>query len=203
MTLFRKPDSFVPFTEAPAYVANGYAVLPVERYYAEQGPHWASPASYEAPHGGAYAWGLPTPQDIQNWVTSIQCGILPRQGGKGLDEAKATWVPVIRVNGAGKRMAKDIAAIVGDAIVRLDVDNGDVLVAYRASPDVSDPRMFDFRRDRVTCYATGAFLVSSPRHVWLGDRSPATVRRDELPTLNWSGARDLVDKLDSLQSKAA
>lgn len=204
MNLFsRKTESFVPFTDAQRYADNGYMPLPVEKYFAEQGPLWAQPEAYEAPHGGAYAWGLPTPQDIQNWVTSIQCGILPREGGKGLDECRPTWVPVVRVVGAGKRMAKDIATVVGDALVRLDVENGDVLVAYRAGPDVSDPRMFDFRRDRVTCYATGAFLVASPRHVWLGDRSPATVHRDQLPSLTWAQARDTVAALDSLLSKAA
>jgi hypothetical protein len=205
MGLFtRKPaEQFVPYADAAVYAAQGYAVLPVERYYVERGPSWAQPEAYEAPNGGGWGWGLPTPPDSHNWVTSIQCGILPRLGAKGLDECKATWVPVVRVAGAGKRVAKDIAAMVGDAIVRLDVENGDVLVAYRAARNVADPREYDVRRHRVTCYANGAFLVASPRHVWLDDRSPATVARADLPTLDWSGARDIVATLDSLLSKAA
>jgi hypothetical protein len=210
MALFtRKPEPLTPYADAPLYTAQGYAVLPVERYYAERGPSTpCDPHSWEQPHGGGgWAWGLPAPLDPENWVTGLQAGILPRTGGRdsgGLSstEATATWLAVVRVTGAGKRGAKHVESIVGDApIIRTDVVSGDLLMPYRAA--VSDPREYGFRVGLVTCYGNEVFLASGPRFTWKDGRSPATVRRDELPSLNWTQARDLVDSIVSVLSKAA
>ena len=201
----RKPaEQLTPWSDAQRYRDNGYMPLAVERTQATQAPSHALPGTNECPAGGGWAWGMGEPTTLEHWVTSIQCGILPRIGGKlSLDECSRTWVPVVRVSGAGKHVAKDIAAMAPGALVRLDVENGEVLVAFKTGADITDPRHYDFRRNRVTCYATGAFLVSSPRYVWLNERSPANVRRDELAPLSWSGARDLVAAIDGTLSKAA
>jgi hypothetical protein len=203
LSLFsKKPlEPLVPYADAPLYTAQGFAVLPVERYYAEAGPSTpADPHSWECPHGGGHGWGLPAPIDPEKWVTGIQAGILPRAGGRSSTEATATWLAVVRVTGAGKRAGKHIESIVGDAPIRTDVVNGDLLIPYRA--EVSDPREYSFRRGLVTCYGNEVFLPSGPRFVWNG-RSPATVPRAELPSLNWTQARDLVDLIVSVLSKRA
>src|SRR5882762_4377961 len=87
MNLFsKKPlEPLAPYADVSLYTAQGFAVLPVERYYAERGPSSpADPHSWEQPHGGAYAWGLPAPVDPDNWVVGIQAGVLPREGGRSL-----------------------------------------------------------------------------------------------------------------------
>jgi hypothetical protein len=206
MQLFKKPaEEFVPYTDAQRYRDNGYQPLCVERYYASQGPHWATPDAWEQPRGGGHAWGLPTPpaNDIANWIVSIQAGILPRAGSRSLTEASATWLACIRVDNPGsKRAARDIESLAPGALIRTDVDNGDLLLVFRMASDVYDARAFGFRQGRVRCLGNDVFLASSPRHAW-GERSPATVGRDELPALNWNGARDLVASIDGMLNARA
>jgi hypothetical protein len=201
----RKPaEQLTPWTDAQRYRDNGYSVLPVEKQQAERGPCFASPASYECPAGGGWAWGMGEPTTPEHWVVSVQSGILPRTGGKlTSDDCRRTWTPTIRVHGAGKRTARAIAELAPGALVRLDTDCGDVLAVFKTAADVTDPRVFDLRTGNVSCNSVGAFLVSSPRHQWIGDRSPLNTRRDELAALTWEGASELVAAICSLLTKAA
>jgi hypothetical protein len=201
----KAPADFAPWSDAPPHKAQGYAVLPVEKQQAARGPCFASPASYETPAGGGWGWGLGEPSSPQHFVVAIQCGILPRTGGvRSLADCAATWCPVVRVTGAGKRTARAIAALAPGALVRLDLESGDVLAVFKTGEGITDPRQFDLRINNVSCDATGAFLVASPRHEWLNEKTPANTHRDELPPLSWSGASELVRTIDGLlRAKAA
>jgi hypothetical protein len=195
-SIFKKPlEEFTPWQSSPVVEANGFCVLPVERTAAERGPHPAVPGGNEKPQGGSFAWGLPSPATPDNWVCAVLAGVLPREGGKTLAEAKATWVSVLRVDGVSKRQAREVQAIIGEVPTRIDVVNGDLLVPYSLPAEISDPRCYGLRAGNVSCLSGPAsFLVSGPRWKW-EHGSPLTTHRDQLPELTWQGAHDLVATL--------
>lgn len=194
---FRKPvlDPLHDWADAELYRANSYACIPVEREWASREPNgYSDPLTYESPQHGRHAWGLGEPVGADQFTISIQAGRLPRLGSWGIDQCRAKWLCLLKLPVLNKRQWRNVAPLLTGALIRTYARTGLGLAVFKAHATVHDPRDFSMLTREAT--GVGCFLPTAPWLNWHEGRSPLTVHRDELPSINGFGhARDLAREI--------